>query len=97
MRGELFTLGRHYLAASAPIEVTPLFLLVPNVFMNMQDPSALLQVVTQNNLGDNMLLLGSINLPVGPSGSEFGGPDSGTPGLYVSTGLSLTLQLNWYF
>ncbi len=96
-RGELFTLGRHYVAASASIEVNPLFLVIPNLFVNVGDPSALVQVVTQNNLGDNLLLLGSINVPVGPPGSEFGGPDAGIPGLYLSAGPSVSLQLNWYF
>jgi hypothetical protein len=97
VRGELFTLGRHYLALSTAIEMTPLFVLVPNAFINLEDPSALLQLVTQNSLSDDMTLLGAINLPVGPSGSEFGGPESGIPGEYLSTGLSLSLQLNWYF
>ena len=97
VRGELFTLGRHYLALSTAIEMTPLFVLVPNAFINLEDPSALLQLVTQNSLSDDMTLLGAINLPVGPSGSEFGGPDSAIPGKYLSTGPSLSLQLNWYF
>jgi hypothetical protein len=96
-RGELFTLGRHYLALSASIEMTPLFLLVPNAFINLEDPSALLQLVMQNSLSDDMTLLGALNVPVGPSGSEFGGPDSGVPGIYLSRGPSLSLQLNWYY
>lgn len=96
-RGELFTLGRHYVAASATIEMNPLFLLIPNLFVNVADPSALAQVVTQNSLGDNLVLLGSINLPIGPDGSEFGGPEASIPGLYFSSGPSASLQLNWYF
>jgi len=96
-RGELFTPGRHYLALSTAIEMTPLFILVPNAFINLEDPSALLQLVTQNSLSDDTTLLGAINLPVGPDGSEFGGPESGIPGQYLSVGPSLSLQLNWYF
>jgi hypothetical protein len=96
-RGELFTLGRHYIAASAMIEITPLFRLTPNLFTNVADPSALLQVVTQNDLKEDLVLLGALNVPVEPSGSEFGGIESGTPGRYLSTGPGIFVQLAWYF
>ena len=56
-RGETFTLGRHYLAAGVTVEVTPLWLVTPNLFMNVADPSALLQVVVQHSLGDNLTFL----------------------------------------
>jgi len=96
-RGELFTLGRHYLAGSAVFEITPLFLLTPNVFVNLADPSALVQVVTQNDLREDLLLLGALNVPLGPNGSEFGGIGTDLPGLYLSSGPSIFVQLAWYF
>ena len=96
-RGELFTLGRHYIALSAMIEVTPLFLLTPNVFVNVADPSALVQVVFQNDLRENLLLWSAINVPVGADGTEFGGAASGVPGLYLSSGPSASVQLVWYW
>jgi hypothetical protein len=96
-RGELFTLGQHYIAASAMFEITPLFRLTPNLFTNVADPSALFQVVTQNDLEENLVLLGALNIPVGPDGSEFGGIGSETPGLYLSNGPGIFVQLNWYF
>jgi hypothetical protein len=96
-RGELFTLGRHYIALSAMIEISPLFLLTPNVFINLADPSALFQVVFQNDLRENLLLWSAVNLPVGADGSEFGGADSGIPGLYLSAGPSASVQLVWYW
>ena len=43
------------------------------------------------------MLLGAVGLPLGPSGTEFGGIESGGPGRYLSRGPSLLLQLNWYF
>ena len=55
------------------VEVTPLWLVTPNVFMNVADPSALLQVVVQHSLGDNLPFLAAANLQLGPPGSEFGG------------------------
>jgi hypothetical protein len=36
--------GRHYVAASALVEVHPLHRLTPNVFVNLSDGSALVQL-----------------------------------------------------
>jgi len=96
-RGDLFTLGRHYVALSTLMELHPLFHLTPNVFVNLSDGSALVQVVTQNDLKEDLLLLGAVGLPLGGPGTEFGGIDTEVPGLYLSRGPSLYLQLNWYF
>ncbi len=96
-RGELFNLGRHYLALNAMIEVTPLFLLTPNVFVNLTDPSALVQVVFQNDLHENLQLWSAVNIPVGADGTEFGGAASGIPELYFSSGPSVSVQLVWYW
>lgn len=96
-RGEMFTLGRHYAAGSLMIEMTPLWTLTPTLLANLADPSALLQFVTSLSLSDNLTFLGSLNLPVGPSGSEFGGIESGSEGRYLSTGASLFAQIAWYF
>jgi hypothetical protein len=96
-RGELFTLGRNYLAAAATIEVTPLFLVTPTVLLNLHDPSALAQFVVRYDLGQELLLLGALNLPLGPAGSEYGGIATRSDGLYLSAGPSLFAQLAWYF
>jgi hypothetical protein len=96
-RGELFTLARHYVAASATVEMTPLFLLIPNFFVNLEDPSALAQVVVQYDWRQNLLLLGALNVPIGSDGSEYGGIEAPVEGLYFSTGASLFAQLAWYF
>ena len=95
-RGETFTLGRHYFAGSVLIEMTPLWTLTPTLLANIGDPSALLQLVTSRSLSDNVTVLGSLNVPVGPGGSEFGGIESGD-GLYLSTGPGVFAQLAWYF
>jgi hypothetical protein len=96
-RNELFTLGRHYAAGSLMIEMTPLWTLTPTLLANVADPSALLQFVTSLSLSDDLTFLGSLNLPVGPSGSEFGGIDSGSDGRYLSTGAGVFAQIAWYF
>jgi hypothetical protein len=96
-RGEMFTLGRHYLAGSMMIEMSPLWTLTPTVLMNVADPSALLQLVTTRSLSDNLTFLGSLNLPLGSNGSEFGGIESETDGRYLSSGPGIFAQLGWYF
>ena len=96
-RGELFSIGRHYLAASVMIEMTPLWGVTPTVLANVADPSGLFQLVTNYSLSDDMTFLASINVPLGPKGSEFGGIESGFPDRYLSGGAGLFAQIAWYF
>ena len=96
-RGQLYTLGRHYLASSLTMEITPLFNLSPNIFWNLSDHSALLQIVTQNNLGENLALLGAVTIPVGPNGTEYGGIPTANSNQYLSRDWGVFMQLGWYF
>jgi len=96
-RGEVFNLGRHYLGASATVEVTPLLILGPNLFVNLTDPSALAQLVMTYDWKQDLQVLAALNIPIGSKGSEYGGIEAQQPGLYVSTGPSLFAQLAWYF
>ncbi len=98
-RTELFALGRHYAAGSVTIEMTPLWVLSPTILVNIRDPSALFQLVTNYSLSDNMTLLGSINLPLGASGTEFGGIQSATQMRvrYFSIDVGVFAQIAWYF
>lgn len=96
-RRQLFTLGRHYLGGSLAVEWTPLFTLTPNLFWNVGDNSALLQLVTQNSLGEDLVLLGALGVPLGSNGTEYGGIETGNPDVYLSSDFSLFLQLGWYF
>jgi hypothetical protein len=96
-RGELFTLARHYIAASATIEMTPLVMLIPNFYINLEDPSALAQLVVQYDWKQNIQLLGAFNIPIGPDGSEYGGIEAPGKDRYFSNGPGLFIQLGWYF
>jgi len=96
-RGELFTLGRHYLATSLTVEMTPLFRLTPTMFLNLQDPSALAQIVAQYDWKQDLVILTAVNIPIGPDGSEYGGPESDTEGKYLSGDASVFVQVGWYF
>jgi hypothetical protein len=96
-RGEAFTLGRQYLAGGITVEMTPLWMLTPNLFANLEDGSALLQIVSRNSVGNEAEILSALNLPLGPGGSEFGGIEAGMSGRYLSSSLSLFVQFAWYF
>ena len=96
-RGQSFTLGRHYIAGGLTIEMTPLWILAPALFTNIEDGSTLLQIVTRNNLSEEMEFIGALNIPIGPDGSEYGGIGLDMPGVYLSTDASLFAQLAWYF
>ena len=96
-RGEVFTLARNYLALSASIEVSPLFLLIPNFFVNLEDPSTLVQLVAQYDWKQNLQILAAVNIPVGPDGSEYGGIEAPMESLYFSTGPGFFAQLAWYY
>jgi hypothetical protein len=97
LRGQSFTIGRHYIAGALTIEMTPLWILTPTLFANAEDKSALLQITTRNNLREDMEFIGALNIPLGPDGSEFGGIALDTPDLFLSTDASLFAQLAWYF
>ncbi len=96
-RGELFTIGRHYLAGSLLVEVTPLLNATANVFCNLGDQSALGQLVLQWSAAQDWQLLAALNLPAGSSGTEYGGLETGVGDSTLAVGPSAFVQLAWYF
>ena len=96
-RGELYNLGRHYLGASVSFEMTPLLNLTPNFFVNLADPSALVQLVLSYSWAQDIQLLAALGMPVGSNGTEYGGIETGQTELYLSTGPYLFAQFAWYF
>ncbi len=97
VRGETFSLARNYIAVGLTIEVSPLWTITPNLFANLDDSSALLQVVAQHSLGDNLTVLAALNLSIGPDGTEYGGIETAPPGRYLSRSGGLFAQIAWYF
>jgi hypothetical protein len=98
-RGELYTVGRNYLAGSVQVELHPLFTVTPALFWNLGDQSALFQLSLRWDLADDWQLLGAANLPLGAGGSEFGGLELPLPPPRnrLSVGPSATLQIAFYF
>lgn len=97
LRGQSFTIGRHYLGGALTIEMTPLWILTPTFFANVEDGSALIQIVTRNSLSEDMEFIGALNVPLGPDGSEYGGIGLAMPGVFLSSDASMFAQLAWYF
>ncbi|MFT5879423.1 MAG: hypothetical protein ACI86X_000526 [Moritella sp.] len=100
-RGELYTLGQHYLAGSVTVEISPLWLIIPNVFTNLSDHSGLIQLLSQHDLQQDLQLIVALNIPMGAKGSEFGGipivnPMTFNPS-YLEPEYSVFAQLAWYF
>jgi hypothetical protein len=96
-RGELFTLGRTYLAGSLQIEIHPLVNFFITAITNVGDPSGILQPrLTWDITGDLQLLVGA-DVVWGAEGSEYGGiPIDGTP--YTTRASdSVYAWLSYYF
>ncbi len=85
-RGELFTLGKHYLNASVTSELTPLWHFTTTLFANLDDYSTLIQLLSQHDLHQSWQLFIAANIPDGNQGSEFALIDE-----------SLFVQLGFYF
>ncbi len=99
-RGELFTLGKNYMGLSVLVEISPLWLLTPNLFINGDDGSGLFQLVTQHDITQNIQVSAALSLPFGGGDSEFGGlefPDITPENRYASYDSSIYLQGAWYF
>ena len=97
LRGELFTLAENNLSAAVTLELSPLWLLTSTLFINLDDDSQLIQLLSQHDLQQNLQLLVAVNLPQGNQGSEFGSIDSGLADKPLSVDESLFVQLAWYF
>lgn len=96
-RGEVFTLGRDFLAAGMQIELTPLFNLLPSMIWNLNDQSLFLQVQATYDWQENILIIGGINLPYGDTGTEFGGiPVEGTD-CFDAPGSEGYLRVSYFF
>jgi hypothetical protein len=96
-RGELFTLGRFYLAGSQRVELHPLVNVFLTAIVNLGDPSGILQPRIVWDAAQNLQLTGGLNLFWGGPGTEYGGvvpPDSG---LRLRSPESAYLWVSYFF
>ncbi|HSG87967.1 MAG TPA: hypothetical protein VLA56_02065 [Pseudomonadales bacterium] len=86
-RGEVFTLGRHYVAAGGAVEWHPLLNQQLLLIRELQDGSHLLQTTLAWNPTDSQTWQFSLVAPLGGRGEEFGRLEAGQAG----DGTTLTL------
>jgi hypothetical protein len=96
-RGELFSLGRDYLAAGMQIELTPLFNLFPSMIWNLNDDSFFFQVRADYDWKENILITGGVNLPYGHRNTEFGGMRVGATDYFEAPGTEGYLRVSCFF
>jgi hypothetical protein len=96
-RGELFTLGRDYLATGLQLEWNPRCNLFPVALASLNDGSKLLQLRVHYDWRRNVMLSGGVQLSTGGRGSEYGGylPAGGAG--FVAPGDSAYARIAWYF
>ena len=96
-RGEVFGVGRDYLAGSLTVELSPRLLMSPTWIHNLNDGSGIIQAAFNYDWKQEMPVVFGFSFPYGTSGSEFGGIATGTPGQFYGPGKSVFLQVGYYF
>jgi len=89
--------GKDYLAAALLIELSPLWSVTPTLLSDLSDRNALLQLVNNYSLSDNMRLLASLNVPLGPAVMGAAMPPNDELAQYAATEWSVFAQFAWYF
>jgi hypothetical protein len=97
-RGQLFDTGLDYLSVGATVTWTPLLRISPSLIANLRDHSAFALAHADYSLGDNLELTLGGQLPIGSSGSEFGGlAISGGAQVFAAPAAQLYVRLRRYF
>ena len=96
-RGEVFAVGRDYLAGNLTIEWTPRLVITPTLIQNLNDQSGILQTIFTYDWKQEAPLTFGFALPYGKLGSEYGGIDTGTPGQYYGPGVMAFFRIGYYF
>ena len=95
-RSEVFTTGRHYLAAGLTIETSPLTNISSNLIFNLHDQSMLIPVSLTYSWKQNVNLILGGTFSLGEKNTEFGGYKSAL-GYYLSPGQNIYGQIFFYF
>lgn len=97
MRGEVFTLGRLYLAPSIGVELHPLFNVYVTLINNLRDPSGIVQPRCVWSITEDVDAMVGLTVYWGGAGTEYGGFP--IPGADVSAvpSDSAYIWLTWYY
>ena len=84
LRGEMFTLGRYYLAGQIQVALHPLVQVYTTAIFNLSDPSGLLQPQLLWDVATDLQLIVGGQWHWGKDGTEFGGYDVDLDGIDIS-------------
>jgi hypothetical protein len=101
-RGELYTLGKNYLAGQLQIELHPLFNVYLNVINNLSDPSGIIQPRAVWSISQQLSMNMGLTTYYGGKETEYGGfsletEDSSGSNFQIISPESLYFCLTWYF
>ncbi|MFW6372125.1 MAG: hypothetical protein ACOC3W_00365 [Thermodesulfobacteriota bacterium] len=96
-RGEIFTLGRIYLAGHVNLEVHPLVNLLLTGILNFTDPSLVLQPRGVWSVTQDLDLMVGATLFIGGPGTEYGGFDLPGTDFQIVPADNAYVWLTWYF
>lgn len=96
-RGSLFVLGRQYTAASLQVEMHPLVNVFLSGIVNIEDPSGIFQPRVVWNASQTMTVTAGLDIPVGKTGTEYGGIDLPGAGLTTRGPASVYCLATWFF
>lgn len=98
-RGEIYNIGRDYVAGNIMVELSPRWIFTPTVIWNINDGSVLTQAFLNYDWKQNAAVLAGITIPYGPRGTEFGGVPAPPPppNTYIGPGNSAYVQISYYF
>ncbi len=97
-RGQAFVTGKNYLAGVASMQWTPLWTVDNSLIVNLGDQSLFWFLHMNYSISDNVTLLTGAQIPIGPSGTEFGGLPltQGNP-VHWQTPRSAFVRFEYYF
>jgi hypothetical protein len=96
-RGEIFTLGKTYLAGQVQVELHPLFNVYLTVINNLYDPSGIIQPRAMWDIAQDLQITLGCNIYYGGTGTEYGGFKIPGTGLYSEPSHSAFLWLTYFF
>jgi hypothetical protein len=96
-RGEIYTLGRTYLAGEVQVELHPLFNVFLTVINNLADPSGIVQPRAIWNIAQDVQMTFGGNIYYGGTGTEYGGYKIPGTNLFNKPSNSAFLWLTYFF
>ncbi len=96
-RGELFTLGKDYIATQLQVELHPLFNIYISTINNINDPSGIIQPRATLSISENATLDVGMTTYYGGRETEYGGYSIPGTSFYSNSPENIYFVISWYF